>query len=116
MIRERDRGGVITRKEIDYDNLRVRYTANHRAYNGEAWECYMCHREFNTVDMLNTHLNSPVHKEKIYHCPNKKCNREFSTLAALFNHFESETCAFIRFEKVQGAVGDVLRGEMITFS
>ena len=115
MIRERDPNGAITRKEIDHDNLCIRYTANHRAYNGCAWECYMCHSEFSTVEQLNNHLNSPVHKEKIYHCPNKKCRREFSTLAALFNHLESETCAFIRFEKVQGAVGDVLKGKMITF-
>lgn len=115
MIQERDPNGTVTKKEIDHSDLPIRYAANNRAFNGRRWEFYMCHREFDTVDYLNTLLNSPAHKQNIYHCPNRKCEREFSTLAALFNHLESEACGCMKFEKVQGEVGDVLRGKMITF-
>lgn len=51
---------------------------------------------------LNLHLNSPAHREKIYHCPNTRgCNKEFVSLGALFNHLESEACGYMRFGGVQ---------------
>jgi len=120
MIRERDPHGIITKKQIEWhQDDKVKYSATKRAFNGSYWECYLCHRNFNTVDALNTHLNSPAHKQKVYHCPSPKakCGKEFVTLAGLFNHLESEACAFMRFEKVQQRVGNILRGgKRITFS
>lgn len=59
---------------------------------------------------LDQHLNSPIHKQNLYHCPNQKCGKEFVSLAALFNHLESEGCGYMRFEKVNKRVGDVVRG------
>jgi hypothetical protein len=32
------------------------------------------------------------------------------TLAALFNHLESESCGFVRFESVQRSAGEFLMG------
>lgn len=120
MIRERDPRGVITNKQIEWHKEEnVKYSATNRAFNGSYWECYMCHNEFNTAKALNAHLNSPVHKQRAYHCPNAKgnCGRQFVTLAGLFNHLESEACAFIRFEKVQQQVSHVLQPrKLITFS
>lgn len=76
----------------------------------------MCHRDFNTRRALDQHLNSPVHQQKIYHCPNRRCGKEFVALAGMFGHLESESCSFMRFENVQKHVGNVLSGNrLITF-
>ena len=119
MVRERDPHGVITNKQIEWhEEGNVKYSATNRAFNGSHWECYICHKEFDGVNALNAHLNSPAHERKAYHCPNSKgkCGKEFVTLAGLFNHLESEACAFMRFEKVQRQVGDVLQGrKLISF-
>lgn len=67
---------------------------------------------------LNMHLNSPKHKEKVYHCPNRRggCAKQFVSLAGLFNHLESETCSFMRFDKVQQHASMILDGRrFITF-
>ncbi|POR35531.1 hypothetical protein TPAR_04237 [Tolypocladium paradoxum] len=120
MVRDRDPHGVITNKQIAWhEEENVIYTATKRAFNGSYWECYICHNEFKTANALNAHVNSPAHKQKVYHCPNTKsrCGKQFINLAGLFNHLESEACAFMRFEKVQQRVGDVLQGrKLIAFS
>jgi hypothetical protein len=120
MVRERDPYGFITNKQIEWhQEENVKYLANDLAFNGSYWECYMCHKKFNTLKALNAHLNSPVHMQKVYHCPNSNgnCGKRFTTLAGLFNHLESETCAFMRFEKVQQQVTNVFHGQnLIAFS
>lgn len=116
IIRERDPHGIITNKHIEWHKEEnVRYVATDRAFNGFYWECYMCHREFDAVNALNAHLNSPAHKQKIYHCPNSKgkCGKQFVSLAGFFNHLESGSCGFMRFEKVQRQVEDVLQGRKL---
>ncbi len=117
MVRERDPYGTITSKQIEWHNNQenVKYSATRHAFNGSYWECYICHKEFNTVNALNSHLNSPAHEQKVYHCPNMKgrCGKNFVSLAGLFNHLESETCAFMRFEMVQREVGNVLQGQKL---
>lgn len=119
MVRERDPYGVITNKQIGWhEDETVRYEATSRAFNGSYWECYICHSEFNSSNGLNMHLNSPKHKQKVYHCPNKRggCGKQFVSLAALFNHLESEKCSYMRFEKVQQRVGTILDGrKLISF-
>jgi hypothetical protein len=116
MIRERDRNGVITTKQIEWHKGEdIRYSATDRAFNGLSWECYLWHKKFDKKNALNQHLNSPVHKQKVYRCPNAKaaCGKEFVGLAGLFNHLESESCSFIRFEEVQQQVSDVLQGRRL---
>ncbi|KAG2421807.1 hypothetical protein HFD88_005783 [Aspergillus terreus] len=113
MVSARDPGGTITNRQIGWrDEDSGVYKATNRAFNGYLWECYICHKEFNTDTSLNQHLNSPAHKQKVYRCPNVNsvCGKQFSTLAALFGHLESESCEFIRFENVQRRVGDVVQG------
>ena len=76
--------------------------------------CAIAH--FNTSHALNQHLNSSAHQQKLYHCPNSRCGKEFVALAGLFNHLESESCSFMRFDNVQKQVGNVLGGNrLITF-
>ncbi|PGH08534.1 hypothetical protein GX51_01053 [Blastomyces parvus] len=116
-IRTRDPHGVITNKQIAWheEEAEVTYLATDRAWNGRAWECYLCHATFKGRNALNSHVNSAVHKQKVYHCPNAgaKCGRQYSTLGALFNHLESESCSFIRFDNVQRQVGGILQGNRL---
>ncbi|CAJ2502360.1 Uu.00g097540.m01.CDS01 [Anthostomella pinea] len=110
IIRERDPNGLITNKQLTYHGgggTTSTYEATDQAWNGSCWECYMCHRGFRTSHALNQHLKSSAHQQKEYHCPNRRCGKEFKALAGLFNHLESETCAFMRFENVQKQVEKV---------
>lgn len=114
IVRENDRNGMITNKLIGWkeDEERDKWEVNPNAYNGNMWECYYCHREFSTASSLKSHLNSPVHKQKVYHCPNKRgsCDKQFITLAALFSHLESESCGLTRFENVQKGYQGIVTG------
>ncbi|EGC48252.1 conserved hypothetical protein [Histoplasma capsulatum var. duboisii H88] len=115
-IRERDPHGVITNKQLTLHNeSNVDYIATDRAYNGLSWECYICHHKFDSKSALNMHVNSPVHKQRVYHCPNskRKCSKQFSTVAALFNHLESGSCAFMRFENVEQHLRSMLQGQKV---
>ncbi|KAL4892364.1 hypothetical protein BDV59DRAFT_202865 [Aspergillus ambiguus] len=118
-VSSRDPGGTITNKQIAWrDEDSAVYNATDCCFNGDSWECYICHREFCTKNSLNSHLNSPTHKQSVYRCPNTKsvCRKQFSTLAALFNHLENEACAFMRFENVQRRVGNFFQERgLITF-
>ncbi|KAA8894569.1 hypothetical protein FN846DRAFT_402905 [Sphaerosporella brunnea] len=115
-IRSRDSQGFITdQKQLEWHS---EMSATERSWNGYNYECYLCHREFSELRTLNRHLNSPIHQQKLYHCPNRQCSREFVSLAAMFNHLESETCQFIRFGQVQQRVTGILTGRqrLIGFS
>ncbi|KAJ5777560.1 hypothetical protein N7520_000806 [Penicillium odoratum] len=101
LIRASDSRGLITNQQIEWHEENVKYSVTNAAYNGTAWECYCCHRGFRTPAALTQHLNSPIHKQRIYHCPNGNCPKEFNSLAGLFSHLESESCKFMRFERVQ---------------
>ncbi|KAK7413868.1 hypothetical protein QQX98_007285 [Neonectria punicea] len=111
-IRQRDPDGVISKKMIEWHGSDT-YEATARAWNSdcEAYECYLCHRLFNSLVALNQHLASPRHQQNLYHCPGRSCRKEFSTLAGLINHFESESCGFIRFQAVQSRIGDVVSSD-----
>lgn len=111
-IRRRDPNHVITKKLLTFHDESP-FTATPACWNGYTgfYECYFCHKGFREIQSLNNHLNSPAHKEKVYHCPGKMCGKEFRALAALFNHLESETCGAVRFDAVQRNVGEILSGQ-----
>ena len=109
-IEKRDPGGFITKKLLTYPDSTTQDIATNAAWNGDGYECYLCHREYRTLQALNQHLHSPAHSKKLYHCPNRKCNHEFISLAALFNHLESESCNFVRSETVQQKVHGIITG------
>lgn len=112
MLRSKDAHGLITHKLLTWDGEQSNeMIATENTWNGCQYECYMCHKTFAQLRPLNQHLNSPAHKQKIYHCPKRDCARDFVSLAALFNHLESESCGFIRFEAVQANVGNFLTGK-----
>ncbi|KAK1990327.1 hypothetical protein LX36DRAFT_648018 [Colletotrichum falcatum] len=108
-VRRRDPNGLISNQLLEWHGSPT-YTATERAYNAaaRAYECYLCHRHFGTLRSLDSHLNSPVHQQALYHCPNLRCGREYRTLAGVINHLESESCGFMRFESVQRKVERIL--------
>ncbi|KAH7139334.1 hypothetical protein B0J11DRAFT_41243 [Dendryphion nanum] len=118
-IRKRDPNHLITKKLLTYhDSSFATLEPTDHCWNGSFWECYLCHGEFKEWHGLKQHLNSPKHRQKTYHCPGKvSCGKEFTSLAALFNHLESESCGAMRFETVQRNVGGILSGgrKMIAF-
>jgi len=76
----------------------ISYSANELAFNGCAYECYLCHRTFKTLDGLNQHLNSPTHDATEFQCPH--CNSQFQLISGLTQHIESESCGVARFREV----------------
>ena len=85
--------------------------ATERSWNGEAYECFLCHGTFRTLHALNAHLQSPRHQEKIYRCPNRtSCGLKFRVLSALTQHVESEKCGVHRFKEVKNALDSLTRG------
>jgi len=62
-----------------------------RAWNGSGFECYLCHREFSSLNGLNCHIRSPVHEQALYKCPKASCGKNFKMLSGLVQHVESES-------------------------
>ena len=59
LVRLKDQDGIISKKLIGWRGS-TEYEATDRAWNGYAWECYFCHRDFTTKGGLDQHLNSPI--------------------------------------------------------
>lgn len=54
---------MLTKKLIGWNgNFTSTYEATDMAWNGDAYECYLCHRDFNSLRGLNQHLASPARK------------------------------------------------------
>ncbi|KAH7150369.1 hypothetical protein B0J13DRAFT_287648 [Dactylonectria estremocensis] len=104
-VRERDPQGIISNKFLEWYGSRT-FEATEMSFNTNlnAYECYLCHRLFDALTSLNAHLSSPRHQQNLYHCPSRSCHKEFTTLAGLINHLESESCGYIRFQAVQNGI------------
>ncbi|TCD67479.1 hypothetical protein EIP91_012340 [Steccherinum ochraceum] len=91
--------------------------ATAKSWNGDAYECVVCHREFRSLNALNSHLQSPVHQERIYRCPTGKpgngCGTEFKTLSGLVQHVESGVCGVKRFQRQIDSVVEAVTGAML---
>ncbi|KAK0610195.1 hypothetical protein B0T17DRAFT_128730 [Bombardia bombarda] len=115
IVRRKDSRGILTKKLVGYTGQPTggyRVTGN-AAWNGRAWECYLCHHGFGSSHALEQHLNSGTHRQPLYHCPKDTCHMNFKTLAAIINHLESETCGAMRFETVQRRIGDIVTGNRL---
>ncbi|KAL4912029.1 hypothetical protein BDW62DRAFT_195537 [Aspergillus aurantiobrunneus] len=54
MVRKRDPHGVITHKQIGWiDEENAHYSATTKTWNGDGYECYLCHREFRYITALD---------------------------------------------------------------
>jgi hypothetical protein len=109
VVCQRDPNGIISKKLLTWSGT-ISYEATEKAWNHRvgAYECYLCHRPFGKLASLNQHLSSPTHQQKLYHCPDASCKKEFATLAAMVNHLESESCGCMRFEAVQRKVQHIV--------
>ncbi|BGP29188.1 hypothetical protein JCM10296v2_000926 [Rhodotorula toruloides] len=87
---------------------RSSWVATEDSYNDweQAYECFFCHRLFNSLAGLNQHLTSPRHAyatetgrngEKLYKCPMDNCGRNFSTFSGLVQHAERGGCGVLQF-------------------
>ncbi|KAF4954854.1 hypothetical protein FGADI_4956 [Fusarium gaditjirri] len=104
-VRRRDPNGFVCNKLLEWHGT-VSYQATSLAFNSRygQYECYFCGDLFRQLSSLNQHLASPRHQQELYHCPNRKCLKEFTTLAGMVNHLESESCRFLRFGAVQNGI------------
>ncbi|KAH8681285.1 hypothetical protein BX600DRAFT_17251 [Xylariales sp. PMI_506] len=113
VVRSKDPTGAISKKLIGWHGS-PSYQANDRAWNGDGYECYLCHSEFRSLNGLNQHLSSPFHQQALYHCPNRlQCGKDFKSLAAVMNHLESESCGFTRFDNVQRGLQNVISADRL---
>ncbi|KAK8080003.1 hypothetical protein PG997_007821 [Apiospora hydei] len=111
LVRSKDPDGIISKQNIDLvPTITSGHLANEYAWNGTAYECYLCHRSFRNTSSLNDHFKAS-HQQALYHCPNKNCRKNFNTLAAVINHLESESCGFTRFMNVQRSATNILSGD-----
>lgn len=103
-IRARDTNHLITERLLTYpdSNGQVNTWATNAAWNGRNYECYFCPRQFRSLPDLNRHLQSPVHEQRIYHCPH--CTTKFKLFGGLVQHVESESCGIARFRDVKMAM------------
>ncbi|KAI1791414.1 hypothetical protein LXA43DRAFT_428146 [Ganoderma leucocontextum] len=107
LVRQYDKRGVITDPSrliqgpgASGSSPQVTRTwATDRAWNGSAYECYLCHKAFRSLTALNAHLGSPVHSDKLYRCPRDfgGCGTEFRTMSAFCQHVEHGQCGVHRF-------------------
>jgi Zinc-finger double-stranded RNA-binding/Zinc-finger of C2H2 type len=84
--------------------------ATSRSYNGEAYECFLCHATYRTLAGLNQHLQSPRHESRIYRCPKSDCGNEFVALSALCQHVEGGSCGVRMFREVRNVMDSLTRG------
>ncbi|OSX58594.1 hypothetical protein POSPLADRAFT_1152612 [Postia placenta MAD-698-R-SB12] len=87
--------------------------ATERSWNGSAYECFLCHKMYTTLAVLNQHLASPAHDDKIYRCPRaySGCGETFRALSALCQHVESEQCGIRRFNhSMRNVLADLSTG------
>lgn len=111
-IRSKDPNGVISKKLLEWHGS-YECEVNEQAWNGYAYQCYLCDREFERLSSLNQHVNSPTHQQAIYHCPNRACRKDFKSLAGFVNHLQSESCGLLRFDQVQDSFGELIRGNRL---
>ncbi|KDN50975.1 hypothetical protein RSAG8_00604, partial [Rhizoctonia solani AG-8 WAC10335] len=111
LIAERDRSNFITNPNRLITGTTETW-ATQRAWNGYAYECYFCHKEFRSLPQLNQHLASPVHEQPLYRCPQlgHGCQAQFRAASALCQHIENGSCGVARFKVVQDSMNNLIRG------
>ncbi|THH04290.1 hypothetical protein EW145_g5627 [Phellinidium pouzarii] len=86
------------------------YWATERAWNGWAYECFLCNGEFQTLRALDAHLKSQRHRQSIYRCPMSSCGNEYKALSALSQHIESGSCGVKKNRQVQNVMNRLTSG------
>lgn len=58
IMKQRDPNGYVTNLLLEYEH--TSYSGSQQCWNGRAFQCYFCNREFRTKRSLDQHLSSPV--------------------------------------------------------
>lgn len=92
------------------DNDDDNYIRRSKTRRGGWYVCPVCRAAFPRPQALQSHLNSPVHDERIYQCKAALdgCGAAFATLAGLLQHVEGGQCAVDR-GRIESFVGRVLK-------
>ncbi|KEP52397.1 zinc finger, C2H2 type protein [Rhizoctonia solani 123E] len=111
LIAERDKSNFITNPNQLIKGSTETW-ATRKSWNGSAYECYFCHKEFRSLYQLNQHLGSAVHQQPMYHCPKlgHGCQAQFKAASALCQHIEDGSCGVTRFKFVQDSMNKLVRG------
>lgn len=91
MARSRNANNVYFVRYPQYWSFDNEYTMNCNMYR-----CRLCFTDFASTHDFNRHLHSLHHAPKLYNCNNSSCKRavrEFSTLASLLEHYETQLFA-----------------------
>ncbi|KAF4612010.1 hypothetical protein D9613_004328 [Agrocybe pediades] len=78
------------------------------SWNGRAFECPLCDKEFDDVKPLASHLISRKHQDKIrlYTCPD--CDSRFGLFSAFVEHVDSNKCNALSSYSLGNAIETVL--------
>lgn len=79
--------------------------ATEASFNGSAYDCFLCHRQFKFLSGLNGHLNSPAHDDDEFRCP--KCKTEFKLISGLVQHLESRCCGLTDTTQIETHFNDL---------
>ncbi|KAK8105846.1 uncharacterized protein PG998_003682 [Apiospora kogelbergensis] len=99
LVRSKDPNGIISKENIDL-------------------RCIITSGYWSNEDVYKVANKPWLYQEDLYlyHCPNNKCDKNFTTLAGVMNHLESESCGFTRFVNVQRSAENIVSGNrMISF-
>ena len=67
IVRSKDPKGFMSKKMIGWTKtVGTEYEATERSWDGQAFECYLCQREFKQLTSLNQHLKSSTRKYSIH--------------------------------------------------
>ncbi|KXH25371.1 hypothetical protein CSAL01_12021 [Colletotrichum salicis] len=115
VVKRRDPNGVLAKRLLEW-TVQGSLEATAKSWDPvtETFNCSLCSGRFANL-ASNQHLKSPKHQQNLYHCPKPGCRGEFSTLAAVTSHLESESCNFMTFEAVQETAARIFNpGRMIS--
>lgn len=118
-VHEIDKRGIFTnRKLIGYGEWEPEpdIWATSRAWNGWAYECYFCDKEYSTLGKLNGHItniHAPKRTEDIYNCPG--CGKKFKLFSQLMGHVEhTGTCIVKDSQRLKGVLTGGLARRTLT--
>src|SRR5690606_32771328 len=70
-ISKRDKHNTVTTKQLEWGGP-THYEITNSAWNGYAWECYLCHGIFTARRLLDPPVTNGPHRAKIYQCANSR--------------------------------------------
>ncbi|KAL2117578.1 hypothetical protein VTJ04DRAFT_7238 [Mycothermus thermophilus] len=107
MIRAKDTESIITNPRTKRVTGPTKVGEETR--KGRYYRCPVgCDKPFKSLEALQGHMNSSVHRENLYKCPGLFCAAQFKKFSAVVNHLESGACHYMTPGQVRRWVKDIL--------